>query len=76
MLVGALDRVRRVVGHLGRLLEQLGVMQLGLSGTRNALRAWQPLEQLETARGLGIRAVHHDPASGVAGLRTALGWAP
>lgn len=27
-----------------------------------------------TALELGIRAVHHDPASGVAGLRAALGW--
>lgn len=26
------------------------------------------------ARQLGIRAVHHDPASGVTGLRGALGW--
>lgn len=29
---------------------------------------------VETARGLGIRAVHHDPATGVGGLRRDLGW--
>ncbi|EAP99346.1 putative hydrolase [Janibacter sp. HTCC2649] len=29
---------------------------------------------VEAARQLGIRAVHHDPTSGVAGLRTVLGW--
>lgn len=29
---------------------------------------------IEAARQLGIRAVHHDPASGVVGLRSALGW--
>ncbi|PRY63835.1 putative hydrolase of the HAD superfamily [Knoellia remsis] len=31
---------------------------------------------IETARSLGIRAVHHDPATGVAGLRADLGWSP
>lgn len=29
---------------------------------------------VDTALGLGIRAVHHDPASGVEGLRSVLGW--
>ena len=29
---------------------------------------------VETALRLGIRAVHHDPASGVEGLRSVLGW--
>ena len=29
---------------------------------------------VEGARSLGIRAVHHDPRSGVTGLRAALGW--
>jgi len=29
---------------------------------------------VEAARELGIRAVHHDPTSGVTGLRAALGW--
>jgi putative hydrolase of the HAD superfamily len=32
------------------------------------------LPNVETALGLGIRAVHHDPASGVDGLRAVLGW--
>jgi putative hydrolase of the HAD superfamily len=32
------------------------------------------LPNVETALRLGIRAVHHDPASGVDGLRTVLGW--
>ncbi|MFW5471595.1 HAD family hydrolase [Knoellia sp. CPCC 206435] len=32
------------------------------------------LDNVETARALGIRAVHHDPLSGVVGLRSALGW--
>lgn len=31
---------------------------------------------VEAALALGIRAVHHDPGSGVTGLRAALGWAP
>lgn len=34
------------------------------------------LANVETALSLGIRAVHHDPASGVAGLRATLGWGP
>lgn len=32
------------------------------------------LPNVETALGMGIRAVHHDPASGVDGLRSVLGW--
>lgn len=32
------------------------------------------LDNVATARSLGIRAVSHDPQSGVAGLRSALGW--
>lgn len=32
------------------------------------------LANVDTALGLGIRAVHHDPASGVTGLRETLGW--
>lgn len=32
------------------------------------------LANVETALSLGIRAVHHDPATGVAGLRATLGW--
>ena len=54
--------------YFERLLEQLGVPAdlVGFVDDNHA--------NVATALELGIRAVHHDPASGVAGLRRALGW--
>ncbi|MFW5474351.1 HAD family hydrolase [Knoellia sp. CPCC 206450] len=58
--------------YFERVLEGLGIA-LEDAGTVGFVD--DSLANVETARGLGIRAVHHDPASGVAGLRAALGWA-
>ena len=57
--------------YFERVLEALGIRQqdAGDVGFVDDLTA-----NVAAARGLGIRAVHHDPASGVAGLRAALGW--
>lgn len=56
--------------YFERVLEALGipaedVADVGFVDDNHA--------NVDTALGLGIRAVHHDPASGVAGLRAALG---
>ncbi|MFC7492567.1 MULTISPECIES: HAD family hydrolase [unclassified Knoellia] len=57
--------------YFERVLEALGIPQqdAGQVGFVDDMTA-----NVATARELGIRAVHHDPASGVAGLRAALGW--
>lgn len=57
--------------YFERLLTSLGIPaeQVDEVGFVDDNRA-----NVATALGLGIRAVHHDPASGVAGLRVALGW--
>jgi putative hydrolase of the HAD superfamily len=54
--------------YFERVLEQLGIPaeRVGFVDDVEA--------NVEAARQLGIRAVHHDPTSGVAGLRAALGW--
>ena len=56
------------LAYFERVLEQLDVpaAQVGFVDDVEA--------NVAAALTLGIRAVHHDPSSGVAGLRTALGW--
>lgn len=64
-----LGAMKPQAAYFERVLESLGTdpADVGFVDDR--------LDNVETARALGIRAVHHDPLSGVAGLRSALGWA-
>lgn len=54
--------------YFERVLEALGVDAVDVGFVDDVAA------NVEAARRLGIRAVHHDPRSGVAGLRSALGW--
>ncbi|KGN42536.1 HAD family hydrolase [Knoellia aerolata] len=63
-----LGAMKPETAYFERVLEALGIDadDVGFVDDRR--------DNVVTARELGIRAVHHDPESGVAGLRSALGW--
>lgn len=63
-----LGAMKPETAYFERVLESLGTdpADVGFVDDR--------LDNVGTARALGIRAVHHDPLSGVAGLRSTLGW--
>ncbi|WP_035915735.1 HAD family hydrolase [Knoellia sinensis] len=66
-----LGAMKPEAAYFERVLEALGVSaeEVGGVGFVDDSRA-----NVDTALGLGIRAVHHDPTSGVVGLRSLLGW--
>ena len=66
-----LGAMKPEAAYFERVLDGLGI---ALADANTVGFVDDSLANVETARGLGIRAVHHDPATGVAGLRAALGW--